>query len=48
MTDELFVPVGTIPLIVILKYDILLFPTFSGSDLDRLSTVSCLFKVTEM
>jgi len=48
MTDELLIRVGTIPLIVILKYDILLFPTFSGSAHDKLSTVSYLFKVTEM
>jgi len=48
MADELLVLVGTIPLILIFKYDILLFPPFSGSALDRLSTVSCLFKVTKM
>ena len=48
MADELLVLVGTIPLIVILKYDILLFPPFSGSAFDRPSTVSCLFKVIEL
>jgi hypothetical protein len=47
MAVELLVLVGTIPLLVIRKY-ILLFPPFSGSALDRLSTVSCLFKVTEL
>jgi hypothetical protein len=43
MADELLVLVGTIPLVVILKY-ILLFPPFSGSALDRLSTVSVFLR----